>query len=230
MKKLLSLLLLTSAVLWAQEAAAPVPVDKEPMHHLFLENSYVKVYKVEVPAGGRTLLHQHDRDYLFVILGDADITNARQGAPPVAQKLKDGDVAYAKGGFAHVAINNDVKKPFRNVTIEVMKEKPEANAAPAQQVVGAGMSSTWMVDNERAHAEKIELEPGAAQPVHDHKVPHLIVFLTDGKMQNEVVGKAKKSVFEVKAGEVEWASETGFTHALRNVGPEPVRWVMVEIK
>jgi len=229
MKRALSSLLLLSAVLWAQKAAAPVPVDKEPMHHLFLENSYVKVYKVEVPPGGRTQLHQHDRDYLFVILGDADITNARQGAQPVQMKPKDGDVAYAKGGFAHVAINN-AQTPFRNVTIEIMKDKPDPNARPSQQIVGAGMSSTWMVDNERAHAEVIELEPGAAQPVHDHTIPHLIIFLTDGKMQNEITGKEKKSVFPVERGEVEWAAETGFTHALRNVGTKPVRWVMVEVK
>src|ERR1044071_9777005 len=127
MKRALSLFLLLAAVLWAQEAQAPaVAIDQEPMHHLYLANEYVRVFKVEVPAGGGTLLHQHDRDYLFVVLGDADITNARQGAARVVQKPKDGDVAYAKGGFAHVAINN-AKTPFRNVTIEVVKEKPDAN-------------------------------------------------------------------------------------------------------
>src|SRR4051812_24010734 len=54
-------LLLIAALAWAQQAAAPVAVaiDREPVHHLFLENETVRVFKVEVPAGGRTMLHQH---------------------------------------------------------------------------------------------------------------------------------------------------------------------------
>lgn len=228
MKRALSLFLLVSAVLWAQEPGAPVPVDQEPMHHLYLANEYVRVFKVEVPVGGRTLLHQHDRDYLFVVLGDADIINARQGAPAMEQKLKDGDTAYAKGGFAHVAINHGLA-PFRNVTIEVVKPKPEPNAAPAEQLVGAGMSTTWMVDNERAHAELIELAPGAAQPPHEHRRPHLVVFLTDGSLQNDTAGKAKAD-FTVQQGDVAWVGDPVPTHTLRNRGAKRVRWVMIEIK
>lgn len=227
MKRLTSIFLLLSAVLWAQEAAAPVPVDKEPMHHLFLENSYVKVYKVEVPPGGRTLLHQHDRDYLFVILGDADITNARQGAPPVAMKPKDGDVAYAQGGFAHVAINN-ARTPFRNVTIEIMKDKPDADRPPSQQMVGAGMSVAWIVDNTRAHAEVDELEPGATTPVHTHTLPHLAVALDDLKLESDVAGKGK-AITTRKAGDVAWVPG-GYTHTFKNLGTERARWVVIEIK
>lgn len=227
MKRTSLSLLLLSAVLWAQEAAAPVPVDQEPMHHLFLENNYVKVYKVEVPGGGRTLLHQHDRDYLFVILGDADITNARQGAAAMRQRLKDGDVAYAQGGFAHVAINNG-QAPFRNVTIEIMKEKPEAGTGPAQALAGAGMSVTWMVDNERAHAEVDELEPGATTPRHEHKTPHLAVALDDLTLENDVVGQGKSTQTR-RAGDVAWVPG-GYTHTLKNVGAKRARWVVIEIK
>jgi quercetin dioxygenase-like cupin family protein len=215
-------------LVWAQQAQAPaVPVEKEPMHHLFLENEYVRVFKVEVPAGGRTLLHQHDRDYLFVTLGDSKVVNARQNEPARRLELKDGDVAYAKGGFAHVAIN-DAPRPFRNVTVEVMKEKPDANAAPAQTLAGAGMSVTWMVDNERAHAEVDELEPGATTPRHEHKTPHLAVALDDFTFENDVVGKGKSTQTR-KAGDVAWVPG-GYTHTFKNVGAKRARWVVIEIK
>ena len=105
MKRAALFLSLLSTLVWAQTAATPVPVDQEPRHHLFLENAYVRVFKVEVAPNDRTLLHQHDRDYVFVTLGDSDVINARQGEPARELKLNDGDTAYSKGGFAHVAFN-----------------------------------------------------------------------------------------------------------------------------
>src|SRR5437870_5462129 len=109
MRRVLPVILLIVALVSAQQAAAPVavPIDQEPMHHLYISNKTVRVFKVEVPAGARTLLHQHVRDYLFVTLGDSDVINARQGEPARELKLKDGDTAFTKGGFAHFAINND---------------------------------------------------------------------------------------------------------------------------
>jgi len=232
--RLLPLSILFFAVVWAQQVAAPVavPLDQEPLHHLFLANDTVRVFKTEVPAGGRTLLHQHDRDYVFVTLGDSDVINVRQGEPARQLKLKDGDTAFTKGGFAHVAINADKQKPFRNITIEIMKAAPDANPDPPRTLAGAGMSVTWMVDNDRAHAELIELEPGATTPLHEHKRPHLSVALNDGTMENDIVGTGAgkgKSTTTQKAGDVRW-NEGGYSHTLKNTSTQPVRWVHIEIK
>ena len=215
---------------WAQQAAAPVavPLDQEPLHHLFLENATVRVFKVEVAPGARTLLHRHDRDYLFVTLGDSDVINARQGEPARQLKLKDGDTAFTNGGFAHVAINHDKQKPFRNITIEIVKAAPDPNPEPSQTLAGAGMSVTWMVDNPRAFAQLIELEPGATMPLHEHKRDHLSVPLVDATMENDVVGKAK-SVATQKTGEPQW-TPGGFSHTLRNTGATRARWLQIEFK
>jgi quercetin dioxygenase-like cupin family protein len=214
----------------AQQAAAPVavPVEQEPLHHLFLDNATVRVFRVEVPAGGRTLLHQHDRDYLFVTLGDSDVISVRQNEPARQLKLKDGDTAFTKGGFAHVAINADKQKPFRNYTIEIMKAQPDPNPEPPRTLAGAGMSVTWMVDNDRAHAELIELEPGATTPLHEHKRPFLTVALNDATMENDIAGKGKSTTTQ-KAGDARW-TEGGYSHTLKNTGTQPVRWVHIEIK
>jgi quercetin dioxygenase-like cupin family protein len=218
---------LLSTLVWAQTAATPVPVDQEPRHHLFLENAYVRVFKVEVAPQDRTLLHQHDRDYVFVTLGDSDVINAPLGAPARELKLKDGDTAYAKGGFAHIAINR-LTTPFRNVTIEIVKPKPDPNPEPWATLAGAGMSVTQMVDNDRVHAELYELAPGATTPLHTHRRGHLAVALNDGRLESDVAGKGKSELSQ-KAGDVIW-SEGGYSHTLKNTGTEPVRWVAIEVK
>src|SRR5439155_4478646 len=50
-----------------------VPLDREPSHHFALQNEYVRVFKVEVAPHASTLLHQHDRDYIFVTLGASSV-------------------------------------------------------------------------------------------------------------------------------------------------------------
>src|SRR5882672_6355736 len=65
-------------------AAMPsgVPIAQEPRHHLVFQNPFVNVYEIEVAPGYATLMHQHDYDNLFVVFGDADLTNAVAGENP----------------------------------------------------------------------------------------------------------------------------------------------------
>src|SRR5438270_940816 len=111
--------------LHAQTSTPPniVPISKEGHHHLVLENEYVSVYSVEVAPHSETLYHQHDLDYIFVTLGDSDVDSVRVGEQPAQLLVKDGEVRFTKGGFAHKAVNNS-EKPFRNVTIELKKTNP----------------------------------------------------------------------------------------------------------
>src|SRR6185312_6508799 len=122
--------LLFITVLFAKEISE-VPIDKEPSHHFVLENDFVRVFDVVVAPHAATLMHRHDRDYMFVVLGDSDISNERMNEKPVRLTLKDGDVRYSKGGFAHIA-RNMADTPFHNITIELKNPgKPVCGIAPA---------------------------------------------------------------------------------------------------
>lgn len=118
---LLCLLVTTFVCAQAQQ---PVPLAHgnapgEPHHHLKIENEYVRAYYVEVPPHEATQLHQHDHDYLYVSLGPSDVMNAPLNKPEVHLALKDGEVHFTRGGFAHVARNLS-DAPFRNVTVELL--------------------------------------------------------------------------------------------------------------
>lgn len=106
------------------QAPTAVPIAKEPHHHLVLENDYVRVFRVSVPAHDATLLHQHDVPYLYVSLGPADVINAVQGKPEAHLVMADGQLGYSPGHFAHIA-RNDSDLPFNNVTIELLKPQGE---------------------------------------------------------------------------------------------------------
>ena len=120
-------LLFMSAALLASDTRAQdskeVPVAQEPGHHKVFENSYVRVFRVTIPANQKSLLHRHDLDYAYVSLGPADVINAIVGKPEARVNLEDGHIGFAKGGFAHVA--TAVGLPFNNVTIELLKPQGE---------------------------------------------------------------------------------------------------------
>ena len=58
----------------AAQAPAVITMDKEPHHHLALNNEYVKVFKVEVSPGDSIVLHRHDQDTIAVAIGDQEVT------------------------------------------------------------------------------------------------------------------------------------------------------------
>jgi hypothetical protein len=135
MKPLLCLLLLLLTFSLSAQAPEAVPIPKEPHHHLVLENDYVRVFRVSVPAHESTLLHQHDVPYLYVSLGPADAINAVQGKPEAHLVMADGQLGYSPGHFAHIA-RNESDVPFNNVTIELLKPQGEAHNRCASVVAG----------------------------------------------------------------------------------------------
>jgi len=120
-------------------AQTVVPITSERHHHLVISNEYVRVFHVEVPPRAETLYHQHNYDYLYVAIGDADVTSTRLHENPVTIQLKDGEVELAKGPFAHKASNNR-NQPFRNVTIELLHGigTPICGLAGGEQSCGIG--------------------------------------------------------------------------------------------
>jgi hypothetical protein len=117
------------------QAPASVPVAKEPHHHLVLTNGNMNAFRVSVPANDTTLMHRHDLSYVYVSLGPADIINAVEGKPEIHAKLVDGQVGYAKGGFAHIA-RTDFGIPFNNVTVELVGNQGEPHNLCEKVVAG----------------------------------------------------------------------------------------------
>src|SRR5208282_4356124 len=101
-------------------AANSVAMKDEPHHHLVLENEFVRVFYVDLPAHQATPLHKHDQPYLGISLGPADFLNAVAGKPEVSVTLNDGQVTYSKGGFNHI-VRVDSLLPFRNFTVELLR-------------------------------------------------------------------------------------------------------------
>lgn len=122
-----------------------VPVELEAHHNLELQNQYVRVMKVEVPARQETQIHRHTHDYIVVPIGNAEITSAVVGQEPKKMKFKDGEATFfeARGpkSFAHKAVNEN-GKPFRAYAIELLRERGPVMTKQIKRCAGGGCDVT----------------------------------------------------------------------------------------
>jgi hypothetical protein len=116
-------------------AKAPVAIKEEPHHHLIMENSYVRVFRVEIISPDATPLYRHDFPYVYMSIGKAEFTKAVEGQPEKHMALGNGQLGYSKGGFAQV-IRAENDTPFYNVTVELLHPQENMHSDCAQVVEG----------------------------------------------------------------------------------------------
>lgn len=232
MKLKAAIFLLVTTALIAQGPVPPeVEITAEPGHHQVLENANLRVFQVEVPPHGATMMHRHRHDYMFVTLGPAEVENDVASKPPVTLKLQDGETRFVPGNFAHIAKNLS-DKPFRNVTIEFMKDAEAQKNPPPKwdeergvSVLEGGTKDILFV-KDGVRVSEIELQPGATIPRHHHAGPHLLVAVSDLDIRSDVEGMGPMPG-KFKSGDVKWLPG-GYTHTLTNVGKSPAKFVTLE--
>lgn len=226
-------LLLAALLLMFQAPSSEVEITAEPAHHLALENAYLRAFQVEVAPHAATLLHRHRHDYVFVTLGPSQVESDVPGKPPVQLKLQDGEARFAPGNFAHVARNLS-DRPFRNVTIEFLKDEEARKNPPAKwdderglNVFHGGAQEVLFVQD-GVRVSEVELQPGAMMPRHHHAGPHLIVAISDLEVRSDVEGQGPMPG-HFKAGDLKWLPG-GYTHTLTNLGKNTARFVTLEFR
>ena len=226
MKSVLCTALLLVTFSLNAQAPTAVPVKDEPHHHLVLENSYVRVYRVSINSGDATLLHQHDLPYVYVSLGPADFTNAVAGKPEAEAKLVDGQVGYSKGNFAHIA-RTDHGLPFNNVTVELLHPQGDPHNLCEKVIDGPLGACSDPTPSEPAASSGAKVPPFKARPLFEtsevravsnalearsrYTQPNagfatLFVVANDSELQIEFPGEPARSLH---GGEVLWLDAGG---------------------
>lgn len=207
----------------------------EPHHHLELENSYVRAYSVEVAAHDSTLLHQHDHDYIYVSLGPADVINAVRGKPELHQMLKDGELHFLRGGFAHVARNLS-DAPFRNITIEFLHAQGEvrnlcekiieAPLGECQKFNGGTVSSEPWFETDELRVDFAQLGP-KANFGGTARIDNLLVALDQAELEVDSPGKP---AVRLVSGDVLWLPGGTAQSFINLKNDAPSRFLLLSFK
>jgi quercetin dioxygenase-like cupin family protein len=159
-----------------------------------------------------------------VTLGDSDVVSARPGEKPVALQLKDGEVRFTPGNFAHAAVNQS-ERPFHNITIELLQPSSSVKTCTEGCLSGAGM--TRLISSDQWTASLIKLPPGARLEKHTHSMPHLVIPVSDLHLEQQT--ESSSNVIQRSSGEVGWVP-AGVTHTIANHSPQPARYVALEFR
>ncbi len=244
MRVLKSCILLAGFIASAQQPKI-VEITSEPSHRLVMENDWVRVFDVVVVPKATTLVHRHDHDYVFVALGDSDITSERPGEKPVRTTLMDGEVRFTKGGFAHDVSNNG-SRSFHSTAIEILGPStgvhpctescsvdtpclsPEPQLCPIVQT---------MVQSDQWKITSVILPASATIAEHTHTGPHMVMAVTDLDL-SQMLARDKSSSYSRNGlkpipmhravGDVDWIDP--ITHSITNSGVQTARFVVMEFK
>lgn len=208
-----------------------VPITKERNHQLTISNEYVRVFKVEVPPKTETLYHQHDYDYVYVVIGDADVSSTHLNEKPVSAKLRDGEVGFAKGGFAHKAFNN-ADEPFDNVTVELLKGAGKVLCGTKETRPCGGKSknagAALLLDTEKVSVRSIEVASNASVAASELGTgPAVVVPTGDVDVETRKFGAVSYGV--ILLGEPRWF-EAGETRTIKNSWLKDARVILIDFK
>ncbi len=173
-----------AAILAGSPLLPGLPIAEEPHHHLVFENGYVKVYEVEVGPRQATLEHQHLYDNLFVVLGDAHLTNQVAGKSEKNLDLPNLTVDFGRAPYSHV-IQNDGDQPFRNVTVELLHPQGRVQklSASLQTPVTTHdrhtktVHQTMVLATQEMRLRSVDLSPGSSWSVPHDGHDRLVIFV-----------------------------------------------------
>jgi hypothetical protein len=205
-----------------------IPAKEEPRHHPKLENDYVRILDVEIPAGDQTLFHTHDLNYAYLMVNAALLRNEVKGKPGTVEiKIPAGLVGYyraSEGAYTH-RFTNIGSEPFRAIGIELLRVAP---SPVVTQPLPDNSGYVTVLDNERVRAYRVVLEPGQSAPSVTLAGPSIRVAGTAGKILQQAPGSEAVAVdlaparFEFRPGPA--------AHSLKNVGAARVEIYEFELK
>jgi hypothetical protein len=177
---------------------------------------------VTVAPGATTLIHKHNHDYLFVTLGDSDVVSERVGEKPAALQLKDGEVRFTPGNFAHAAINKS-DRPFHNITIELLK--PSTNAKTCTESCDSG-GTTRRISADQWTASMAGLPPNSTlnRPPTGPTLLIAVSKLDLARQSNDDVGPFKRVL-----GGFDWIPG-GRQETMHNGTSQTAQFITLEFK
>ncbi len=212
---LLGMLSLAIAALWGQ--SNPVKFDTE----------LVRVLDVTNTPGQKSRLHRHTVNRVMVHLDAGKMRLSYEDGSKQDLSWRRGQVRWDPAGGMHTSENTG-GGGFRIVEVEI--KKPGAGTAvfgELDPVKVAPKQYRVEMENEQVRVVRARLSGNEAVPLHEHRLPRVVVFLTDYRLQ---VTSEDGKVMDVagKAGDI--AMPGPARHSERNLSTSSFEVIAVELK
>ena len=187
---------------------APISADEVTLRHKIYGDGRVTIFLLDIPSGQATLLHRHDRDMLSVFVNGGRTRASFNGAAPVEDSFKPGDVRFRSAGFTHSTENIGTDR-FLSVIFEfVDSQGPREPATQSATHICSPDDQTACVDEQplfctsKFCVDDLMMGPRAIRPARGATTDRILVALSDYTFREDTPGAAA-AVHTRKSGEVE---------------------------
>ena len=220
-------LLLLHALAFAQSPEKPVLVVNEPCHKVTLENAWLRMLDVRVPADATTLYHVHTIPSVVVRISNANIVSQDWGAPPSAPSISaPGESRYApydEKPLTH-RVTNRGPGVFHVLDIELLRSPADAALAPPS--APPELKLEW--EQKLVRFYRAALASGKEFAVPRNGCAHLVISVY-GNVQATTDSATNKASRELKAGEYLFFAPQSRIQ-VDNRGQEPASCIVLELK
>ena len=222
MKALQAVLALAFALSWSGVTLAQDPLKVDPTHYkVILENASVRVLKIDYPAGGKSVMHQHP-DAIVVPLGPSKVQFNMPDGKSQTQELAGDTANYMPGGLHNP--NNIGSTAVNAILVEFKGAAPGKATIPTTR---NGLTIKPLAEGPRAIAQRVTMDPKFNEPAGSkHDYDQVVIALSPGQTSLSIDGKPAKTTWA--RGDVSFIGR-GTPHETKS-GGKPMDLVIVAIR
>jgi hypothetical protein len=175
----------------AHAADEIVATNLEPYHHVILENKYVTVMRVMIPAGKTTLFHEQHLDYVNTHIDGSTVKISYLDKPAADSEMKSGNVKFGAHQDVHEVdkVQNTSSHLNMHVAFEIKKIGPQhfGNTSRPDTLVFQNV-----LDKKTVRGWKVTLQAGETTAYTQYG-PGVRVFFTEGRLLVNIPGKINRN-------------------------------------
>ncbi|MDR3432757.1 MAG: hypothetical protein P4L95_12780 [Rouxiella aceris] len=175
---------------WAVDEV--VATNLEPYHHVILENKYVTVMRVMIPAGKTTLFHEQHLDYVNTHIDGSTVEISYLDKPTADSEMKSGNVKFGAHQDVHEVdkVKNTSSHLNMHVGFEIKKIGPQHFGNTSRPDTSAFQN---VLDKKTVRGWKVTLQAGETTTAYTQYGPGVRVFFTEGRLLVNIPGKINRN-------------------------------------
>ena len=223
MKVWKALSMIAIVLFWSATAVAQDPMKVAPANYkLVVENASVRILRVDVPVGGKTVTHSHP-DAMVIALGPSKIRFTMPDG-----KTQDSDMANESAMYTPAGTHNGANTGTTRADALVVEFKTPAPGKATLPASREGMTIKPLAEGPRALAYRSTAAATFAEAVGTkHDYDQVVIALGPAQMSLAIDGKPAKTTWA--RGDVVFVPR-GVGHEAKNNSGKPVDFLIVAIK
>jgi quercetin dioxygenase-like cupin family protein len=210
---------------WAAAADDPVKVAPD-IYKATLENQYVRVLDIHLPAKGKSPMHSHPA-YIIYAQSAGDVRFTLPDGQTKEAHLDAGQAVFSEAE-SH-AVDNLTDNELHVLNVELRQSPPAppaASAAEPDPVKIAPDHYKVLLDNDRVRVLEITDKPGDKIAMHAH--PAMVIYALEPVQTKFTYPDGKTQDFKLEKGQAVWSDP--LSHSTENIGATGTHLIVFELK